>query len=78
MNALLQAQLSHRICSFWGQGSDFDFHRDFFFALQKKEKKTAVQVWQVEEEERRERGKSYFSSKMSKVLTTIKLTDIWL
>lgn len=44
MNTLLQAQLSHKICSFKGRGMILIFKGFvfFFFALQKK--KTAVQV----------------------------------
>lgn len=61
---------------FLGQGNDFDFHRVcIFLHYRRKRQQCRFDGWN--RKKGREREKSYFSSKMSKVLTTIKLTDIW-
>lgn len=76
MNTLLQAQLSHKICSFKGRGMILIF-TGFVFFLHYKRKRQQCRLDGWNRKKGREREKSYFSSKMSKVLTTIKLTDIW-
>lgn len=76
MNTLLQAQLSHKICSFKGRGMILIFTGFVFFCITKEKDSSAGFMGGTERKEG-EREKSYFSSKMSKVLTTIKLTDIW-